>query len=105
MEGISKVELNYLLKNVQFWGQAVPIPYLHPCLGPSLLVLGTRDTNLGHSIVVGWVLGALVVVTLQGLGKDIVSEMNLYFFNNVRFFGDEHYAHPHRSLVAIVVIV
>jgi len=101
MEGMGKVELKYLLKNVQFWGQAVPIPYLRPRLGPSLLVLGAR----GHSIVVGRVLGALVIVTLQGLGKDIVSEMNLYFFNNVQFFGDEHYAHPHRSLVAVIVIV
>ena len=103
-EGMGKVELNYLLKDVQFWGWAVPIPYLRPRLGPSLLMLGARDTNLGHSIVVGRVLGALVVVALQGLGKDVVSEMNLFFLTTYDFLGMSTTAHPHRSSVAVVVI-
>ena len=50
-------------------------PYLCPHLGPSLLVLGSWDTHLGHSIIVSRVLGALVIVALQGLGKDVVSEI------------------------------
>ena len=40
--------------------------------GPSLFMLGSWDTHLGHSIIVGQVLVTPVIVTLWGLGKNVV---------------------------------
>ena len=43
-------------------GTAHPLPL--SSFGPSLFVLGSQNTDLGHAVIVGQVLGALVIVAL-----------------------------------------
>ena len=88
---MSKGRIELFIKRRTILGMGHAHPYLCPCLGPSLLVLGSWDTHLGHSIVVGWVLGALVIVALQGLGKDVVSE--ILFLKTYDFLGMSTTAH------------
>ena len=76
-------------------------PLLSSSFGPSLFMLGSWNTDLGHSVVVGQVLEALVIVTLQGLGKDVVSDTKLLFFSTYDVWGQALQPIPHSSLVVI----
>jgi len=70
---MSKVESNYLLKRHTISGMARR--KAHPPSSSFEPSCSCLDTHVGHSAVVGWVLGALIVVALQGLAKDVVSDM------------------------------
>ena len=88
MGGMGKVELNKR-RTILGIGTAHPLPSSCSCLAPGTLIWATR------SVVVGRVLVAPVVVTSRGLGKKVVSDMELLvFFKTYNFSGTGTTTHP-----------